>query len=153
MCQGQLLCKVSSSQLPLLQRYEVYSQTRRKFSRLDANCGQTDGRTNGRTDERTNGRKVEPLYRTLLNAGAIKIRFSLDMIKISFEGCQYDKSQWGPCDAATNTVTRTLTLKSGDPQMCNATKTDMQKCKDKHLRPHGKRYLVIKVLLRLMYEN
>ena len=32
----------------------------------------TDGRTNGRTDERTNGRKVEPLYRTLLNAGAIK---------------------------------------------------------------------------------
>ena len=36
--------------------------------RLDANCGQTDGRTN----ERTNGRKVEPLYRTLLKAGAIK---------------------------------------------------------------------------------
>ena len=65
MCQGQLLCKVSSSQLPLLQRNEVYSQTRRKSSRLDANCG--------RTDERTNGRKVEPLYRTLLKAGAIKI--------------------------------------------------------------------------------
>ena len=36
--------------------------------RLDANCGRTDGRT----DERTNGRKVEPLYRTLLKAGAIK---------------------------------------------------------------------------------
>ena len=36
--------------------------------RLDANCGRTDGRTN----ERTNGRKVEPLYRTLLKAGAIK---------------------------------------------------------------------------------
>ena len=35
--------------------------------RLDANCGRTDGRT----DERTNGRKVEPLYRTLLKAGAI----------------------------------------------------------------------------------
>ena len=32
-----------------------------------------DGRTNGRTDKRTNGRKVEPLYRTLLNAGAIKM--------------------------------------------------------------------------------
>ena len=59
-CQGQLLCKVSSSQLPLLQRNEVYSQTRRKFSRLDANYG------------RTNRRKVEPLYRTLLKAGAIK---------------------------------------------------------------------------------
>ena len=32
-CQGQLLCKVLSSQLPLLQRNEVYSQTQRKFSR------------------------------------------------------------------------------------------------------------------------
>ena len=34
-----------------------------------------DGRTDGRTNERTNGRKVEPLYRTLLKAGAIKIMF------------------------------------------------------------------------------
>ena len=33
-----------------------------------------DGRTDGRTNERTNGRKVEPLYRTLLKAGAIKIK-------------------------------------------------------------------------------
>ena len=41
--------------------------------RLDANCGRTDGRTNERTNERTNGRKVEPLYHTLLKAGAIKI--------------------------------------------------------------------------------
>ena len=31
----------------------------------------TDGRTDERTNERTNGRKVEPLYRTLLNSGAI----------------------------------------------------------------------------------
>ena len=38
--------------------------------------GRTDGRTNGRTDERTNGRKVEPLYRTLLNAGAIKMNLA-----------------------------------------------------------------------------
>ena len=43
--------------------------------RLDANCGRTDGRTDERTNERTNGRKVEPLYRTLLKAGAIKICF------------------------------------------------------------------------------
>ena len=35
-CQGQLLCKVSSSQLTLLQRNELYFLTRRKFSRLDA---------------------------------------------------------------------------------------------------------------------
>ena len=41
--------------------------------RLDANCGRTDGRTDERTNERTDGRKVEPLYRTLLKAGAIKI--------------------------------------------------------------------------------
>ena len=34
--------------------------------RLDANCGRTDGRTNER--------KVEPLYRTLLKAGAIKMQ-------------------------------------------------------------------------------
>ena len=40
--------------------------------------GRTDGRTNGRTDERTNGRKVEPLYRTLLNAGAIKSMYTYD---------------------------------------------------------------------------
>ena len=32
-CQGQLLCKVSSSQLTLLQRNELYFLTRRKFSR------------------------------------------------------------------------------------------------------------------------
>ena len=38
-----------------------------KFSRLDANCGRTDGR------------KVEPLYRTLLKAGAIKIASVFDM--------------------------------------------------------------------------
>ena len=35
-CQGQLLCKVSSSQLTLLQRNELYFLTGRKFSRLDA---------------------------------------------------------------------------------------------------------------------
>ena len=61
-CQGQLLCKVSSSQLPLLQRNEVYTQPRRKLW--------TDGRTDGRTDERT---ESWTLYRTLLKAGAIKI--------------------------------------------------------------------------------
>ena len=37
-CQGQLLCKVSSSQLTLLQRNELNFLIRRKFSRLDAKC-------------------------------------------------------------------------------------------------------------------
>ena len=50
-----------------------------KFSRLDANCDRTDGRT----DERTNGQNVEPLYRTLLKAGAIKnhIKYGKKRIK------------------------------------------------------------------------
>ncbi|XP_052810032.1 uncharacterized protein LOC128238294 isoform X1 [Mya arenaria] len=55
-------------------------------------------------------------------------------------GCKYDKSVWSPCDAATNKVTRTLTLVSGDPTLCNATKTQTKRCKDKHLRPHLCKY-------------
>ena len=35
--------------------------------------GLTDGRTDGLTDGRTDGRKIGRLYRTLLQAGAIKI--------------------------------------------------------------------------------
>ena len=34
--------------------------------------GRTDGRTDGLTDGRTDGRKIGRLYRTLLQAGAIK---------------------------------------------------------------------------------
>lgn len=33
-----------------------------------------------------------------------------------------------------------MTLKSGDPAVCNATKIDVRKCKDKHLRPHVCKY-------------
>ena len=40
--------------------------------RLDVNFLDSTQIVDGRTDGRTNGRKVEPLYRTLLNAGAIK---------------------------------------------------------------------------------
>ena len=42
-CQGQLLCKVSSTQLPLLQRNELYFYTRRKFSRLNVKFCQNSG--------------------------------------------------------------------------------------------------------------
>ena len=56
--------------------------------RLDVNFLHTtqivDEQTDGRTDERTNGRKVEPLYRTLLNAGAIKMTW----ITINFGGIE-----------------------------------------------------------------
>ncbi|KAL4233850.1 hypothetical protein ACF0H5_008526 [Mactra antiquata] len=56
------------------------------------------------------------------------------------KGCKYEKSQWGPCDASTNTVRRTLNLKDGDPIKCNATKLQVKKCKNKHLRPHVCKY-------------
>ena len=41
--------------------------------RLDVNFLDSTQIVDGRTNGQTNGRKVEPLYRTLLNAGAIKI--------------------------------------------------------------------------------
>ena len=41
--------------------------------RHDVNFLDSTQIVDGRTDERTNGRKVEPLYRTLLKAGAIKM--------------------------------------------------------------------------------
>ena len=40
--------------------------------RLDVNFLDSTQNVDGRTNGRTNGRKVEPLYRTLLNAGVIK---------------------------------------------------------------------------------
>ena len=75
----------------------------------------------------------------------LRVTISLILFVLVFENdkllfvlaCKYDKRQWGPCNAATNTVTRTLTLKDGDPSVCNKTRTDVRKCKDKHLRPHG----------------
>ncbi|XP_045196661.2 uncharacterized protein LOC123551646 [Mercenaria mercenaria] len=56
------------------------------------------------------------------------------------KGCQYEKQPWSPCDAASNTVSRTLTLKDGDPTRCNVTKLQVKKCKNKHLRPHVCKY-------------
>ena len=43
------------------------------MSNVDINVDRrTDGRTDGLTDGRTDGRKIGRLYRTLLQAGAIK---------------------------------------------------------------------------------
>ena len=44
--------------------------------RLDVNFLDSTQIVDGRTNGRTNGRKVEPLYRTLLNAGAIISQYS-----------------------------------------------------------------------------
>ena len=44
--------------------------------------GRTDGWMDGRTDGRTDGRKIGRLYRTLLQAGAIKMSFLA--VKVSY---------------------------------------------------------------------
>ena len=44
--------------------------------------GRTDGLTDGRTDGRTDGQKIGRLYRTLLQAGAIKIRTCVGQIRL-----------------------------------------------------------------------
>ena len=46
----------------------------------------TDGRTDGLTDGRTDGRKIGRLYRTLLQAGAIKMMSLLCMREPTFRG-------------------------------------------------------------------
>ena len=48
--------------------------------RLEVNFLDSTQIVDGRTNGRTNGRKVEPLYRTLLNAGAIKIHVKIRII-------------------------------------------------------------------------
>ena len=53
---------------------EVYSQTRRKFSKTRRKLW---------TDGRTYGQKVEPLYRTLLKAGAIKMLLIVGILTFS----------------------------------------------------------------------
>ena len=45
--------------------------------------GLTDGLTDGRTDGRTDGQKIGCLYRTLLQAGAIKTIMLSDSVVIS----------------------------------------------------------------------
>ena len=55
--------------------------------------GLTDGLTDGRTDGRTDGQKIGRLYRTLLQAGAIKI----DMLKrdmVRSKECEYSGEIW-----------------------------------------------------------
>ncbi|KAK3578451.1 hypothetical protein CHS0354_037434 [Potamilus streckersoni] len=55
-------------------------------------------------------------------------------------GCAYRKGPWSACRASTNTVTRTLTLKKGDPEKCNQTITETGRCRTKHLKPQECKY-------------
>ncbi|KAK6171267.1 hypothetical protein SNE40_019492 [Patella caerulea] len=43
--------------------------------------------------------------------------------------CKYEKSDWNECDMTTNMRKRVLTLKNGDPNVCEAKKTVLKKCK------------------------
>ncbi|XP_044732123.1 uncharacterized protein LOC123294994 isoform X6 [Chrysoperla carnea] len=45
------------------------------------------------------------------------------------EACKYTKGAWSECDLSTNMRSRTLTLKKGDPQLCDKSKTIQKKCK------------------------
>ena len=49
--------------------------------RLGVNFLDSTQIVDGHTDDRTNGRKVEPLYRTLLKAGGVKTDFSMKQLK------------------------------------------------------------------------
>ena len=43
--------------------------------------------------------------------------------------CKYRKGSWSACDAVTKVRTRTFTLKKGDANVCEATKTLRKECK------------------------
>ncbi|KAL8573582.1 hypothetical protein ACOMHN_047852 [Nucella lapillus] len=43
--------------------------------------------------------------------------------------CKYKPLAWSECDVRTNTMLRTLTLKSGDPALCTPTKELTRKCR------------------------
>lgn len=45
------------------------------------------------------------------------------------EPCRYDKGPWSICDPKTTMRARTLTLKKGDKDQCEATKIIQKKCK------------------------
>lgn len=50
------------------------------------------------------------------------------MYSITGLSCRYGKNPWTECDTKTNTRSRTLTLKKGDPA-CDQTRTIQKKCK------------------------
>jgi hypothetical protein len=47
--------------------------------------------------------------------------------------CRYEAMSWGECDLRTNTMTRDLKLKAGDPALCQQTKQLTKKCKKRKL--------------------
>ncbi|XP_025097760.1 uncharacterized protein LOC112566047 [Pomacea canaliculata] len=46
--------------------------------------------------------------------------------------CRYKPSDWGECDNRTHTMVRILTLKMGDPDLCQLTKQLVRRCKPCH---------------------
>ncbi|XP_044732119.1 uncharacterized protein LOC123294994 isoform X2 [Chrysoperla carnea] len=61
------------------------------------------------------------------------------------EACKYTKGAWSECDLSTNMRSRTLTLKKGDPQLCDKSKTIQKKCKkgskhDKKSKPISNKF-------------
>nr|CAD7411808.1 unnamed protein product [Timema cristinae] len=53
----------------------------------------------------------------------------MDRFDLVVDPCRYVKGAWSDCDSKTNMRTRTLTLKKGDQQTCEQTKTIQKKCK------------------------
>ncbi|XP_046588549.1 uncharacterized protein [Neodiprion pinetum] len=56
-------------------------------------------------------------------------RGAKDRVSAGTASCRYEKSDWSACDIKTNTRSRTLTLKKGDPKTCEKTKKLDKKCK------------------------
>ncbi|XP_046735114.1 uncharacterized protein LOC124404774 isoform X2 [Diprion similis] len=56
-------------------------------------------------------------------------RGAKDRVSAGTASCRYEKSDWSACDVKTNTRSRTLTLKKGDPKTCDKIKKLDKKCK------------------------
>lgn len=61
-----------------------------------------------------------------INQLLYKLRYKRDLL--TGLSCRYGKNPWTECDTKTNTRSRTLTLKKGDPA-CDPTRTIQKKCK------------------------
>ena len=59
----------------------------------------------------------------------MNVSHSSDHIYIISDPCRYVKGAWSDCDPKTNMRSRILTLKKGDQNTCEQTKTIQKKCK------------------------